>query len=326
MAGEFAAALDGGSKTDQKQAEVLRAAHGLQGTEQVEEYLSIFLTVDKDFRKSIVTQKHRAGSVRRLRLLSNNEAARLASLLEKRRAVATADRSRALVHIASAVAERTIGREKQERGLLDYDDLIDKTLAMLQRTASGWVHYKLDQGVDHVLVDEAQDTSPHQWEIVSHIAEDFASGAGARGGVTRTIFAVGDEKQSIFSFQGAAPREFDRWHRDFRRRFEKARARLGRATSGSTFRSARAVTILECGRSGLPEADDLSEHSHGIGTAGRCTRRWPMLRLASSISGTWRTPDERPDIEGWSAPFDAVSRDQRGSKALGAHHPCDQGR
>ena len=80
---------------------------------------------------------------------------------------------------------------------------------MLDRISSGWVHYKLDRGVDHVLIDEAQDTSPRQWDIVDHIISEFTAGAGARDGVLRTIFAVGDEKQSIFSFQGAAPREFD---------------------------------------------------------------------------------------------------------------------
>src|SRR5205085_2396298 len=89
----------------------------------------------------------------------------------------------------------------QERGRLDYDDLIDKTLAMLNRTAVGWVHYKLDRGIDHVLIDEAQDTSPKQWQIVARLVDDFASGRGVRDEMLRTIFAVGDEKQSIFSFQ-----------------------------------------------------------------------------------------------------------------------------
>ena len=70
------------------------------------------------------------------------------------------------------------------------------------------MHYKLDLGIDHVLIDEAQDTSPKQWEIVQRLVGEFTAG-GARASVTRTIFAVGDEKQSIFSFQGAAPREFD---------------------------------------------------------------------------------------------------------------------
>ena len=67
------------------------------------------------------------------------------------------------------------------------------------------MHYKLDRGVDHVLIDEAQDTSPRQWDIVDHIISEFTAGAGARDGIVRTVFAVGDEKQSIFSFQGAAP-------------------------------------------------------------------------------------------------------------------------
>src|SRR3974377_710290 len=93
---------------------------------------------------------------------------------------------------------------------------------MLERVTSGWVHYKLDRGVDHVLIDEAQDTSPRQWDIVAHVISECTAGQGARDGINRTIFAVGDEKQSIFSFQGAAPREFDQRHKQFRRLFEGA--------------------------------------------------------------------------------------------------------
>src|SRR5437588_5210399 len=93
---------------------------------------------------------------------------------------------------------------------------------MLNGTAVGWVHYKLDRGIDHVLIDEAQDTSPKQWQIVERLVDDFAAGRGVRDEMLRTIFAVGDEKQSIFSFQGAAPHEFDQRHQQFRRRFEGA--------------------------------------------------------------------------------------------------------
>jgi len=118
----------------------------------------------------------RAAAVARL---FENEAQRLAGLIEKRRAVTMRDRSAALLHIATAAAAN-YRREKQERGLLDYDDLIDKTLAMLDRVSSGWVHYKLDRGVDHVLIDEAQDTSPRQWDIVAHIISEFTAGEGAR--------------------------------------------------------------------------------------------------------------------------------------------------
>ena len=79
--------------------------------------------------------------------------------------------------------------------------------------------YKLDLGIDHVLIDEAQDTSPKQWEIVRTIVSEFTPG-GARPNVRRTVFAVGDEKQSIFSFQGAAPRAFDEMRREFGRQFD----------------------------------------------------------------------------------------------------------
>ena len=69
--------------------------------------------------------------------------------------------------------------------------------------------YKLDNGIDHILIDEAQDTSPEQWAIVRKLTEEFFAGRAASGLAPRTIFAVGDEKQSIFSFQGADPAQFD---------------------------------------------------------------------------------------------------------------------
>src|SRR5262249_10816386 len=75
---------------------------------------------------------------------------------------------------------------------------------------------------DHLLIDEAQDTSPPQWEIVTRLVAEFTSGAGARE-LKRTVFAVGDEKQSIFSFQGAVPHKFD----EMRRHFENAYAAIG---------------------------------------------------------------------------------------------------
>ncbi len=105
--------------------------------------------------------------------------------------------------------------EKRRLSRLDFPDLIGKVVKLLREDAARWVLYKLDQGLDHVLVDEAQDTSPEQWRIVKALADDFFSGEGARGDRIRTIFAVGDEKQSIFGFQGARPEEFDRSYRHF---------------------------------------------------------------------------------------------------------------
>lgn len=96
--------------------------------------------------------------------------------------------------------------KRAEHGL-DYDDLIHHAAALLQDPAQAmWVLYKLDGGLDHLLVDEAQDTSPTQWAIIKALSNDFWGGLSARNH-HRTLFVVGDFKQSIYSFQGADPRQ-----------------------------------------------------------------------------------------------------------------------
>src|SRR6185295_7801373 len=230
---DIALVLETGSKTDQDQAARLRSALVFTGAAQVDEYLGVFLTeADRTPRKSVVTKKFCDNNPAIGRLIES-EARRILPLIER-------DRTEALLHIATAAAAN-YRREKQERGLLDYDDLIDKTLEMLDRVSSGWVHYKLDRGVDHVLIDAAQDTSPRQWDIVAHIISEFTSGAGARDGVVRTVFAVGDEKQSIFSFQGAAPREFDLRRRALQRKFEGAGLKFDPVSFNYSFRSGPAI-------------------------------------------------------------------------------------
>ena len=88
--------------------------------------------------------------------------------------------------------------EKLRRGWLDFDDLIDKARALLSDPAvAAWVLFRIDGGIDHVLVDEAQDTSPAQWDVIRKLTAEFTSGKGAREDVARTIFVVGDKKQSI---------------------------------------------------------------------------------------------------------------------------------
>ncbi len=160
------------------------------------------------------------------------------------------DRSRGAAHRRLRGAARAIAAEKERRGLLDYDDLIDKALALLASIDAAWVHYKLDFGIDHLLIDEAQDTSSKQWQIVLRLVAEFTAGAGARD-VVRTIFAVGDEKQSIYSFQNAAPKEFA----EMRRHFERAHAAIalefvpGRLEH--SFRSGE--SILARGRLGVRE-------------------------------------------------------------------------
>jgi len=132
---------------------------------------------------------------------------RAVSLVHELKGLYVVTATLALYQLAGAVLEHYTAA-KARRAALDYDDLIAKTVNLLStKDSTAWVLYKLDRGIDHILVDEAQDTSTEQWQVVEALANEFFTGLGQRDGV-RTLFAVGDEKQSIYSFQGAAPRKF----------------------------------------------------------------------------------------------------------------------
>ena len=134
---------------------------------------------------------------------------------------------------------------KQARGWLDFDDLILKTRDLLANSEMAqWVLYKLDGGIDHILVDEAQDTSPAQWDVIERLTSEITAGEGARDEVPRTIFVVGDKKQSIYSFQGADPREFDRMYSEFDERLRPTNSPLVPAELLYSFRSANCILEL----------------------------------------------------------------------------------
>ena len=134
------------------------------------------------------------------------EGERLLQLLPRRCAAITAEATAGLLVVAAALLHR-YRTLKHNLALLDYEDLIEGARRLLHSTDGDWVLYKLDGGLDHLLVDEAQDTAPRQWHILHALTAEFFAGKGARGS-RRTIFAVGDVKQSIFSFQGADPGAF----------------------------------------------------------------------------------------------------------------------
>ena len=316
---EVAAILGASSKADQDQAGRLREALVLSGIEQVNRYLDVFLTEASSPRKSVVTKKL-CDARPQIGQWFDAEAGRLEALIERRRALTIRDRTSALLQIATAAAAN-YRREKQERGLLDYDDLIDKTLAMLDGGASAWVHYKLDRGVDHVLIDEAQDTSPRQWDIVDHIISEFTSGAGARDGIVRTVFAVGDEKQSIFSFQGAAPREFDARRRSLHRKFVDAGLKFDPISFTYSFRSGPA--ILQSVDHVFRERGDLRQHSRGRNRLSDppCARRRRSKPDRSLGAGGSRRP---PGHRGLARAVRRGVGDSSGGEAFEAHPGRDQ--
>ncbi len=98
------------------------------------------------------------------------EAQRILRIEDDRRALRLAAVSAALATLAGPVAE-AYEQRKQHSGLLDYDDLIDRTKGLLLDPGVAWVLYKLDGGLDHLLLDEVQDTSPQQWEIAHTLTE-----------------------------------------------------------------------------------------------------------------------------------------------------------
>ena len=232
------------------------------------------------------------------------EQTRLMGLIERRKAAACLARTRALLHVASAVIAR-YEAAKIRRGALDFNDLIARTRALLQRAGAHWVLYKLDSGIDHLLVDEAQDTSPEQWDILRRLTEEFHAGAGARSG-TRTVFAVGDPKQSIFSFQGADPAEFARSSDYFAARMarnDEAGARSLRFHAERltvSFRSAPdilaavdAVFAIPAHYAGLETPPEPTVHQSQRQDAPGRVELWPIART------------ERADPpESWTAPID----------------------
>ncbi|WP_370931344.1 double-strand break repair helicase AddA [Bartonella sp. DGB1] len=131
-------------------------------------------------------------------------------------------------------------RLKNQSSILDYDDLISKTLALLKSCDVAWIHYKLDKGIEHILVDEAQDTGKQQWEIIQLLTSEFFAGEGQII-KNRTIFAVGDEKQSIYSFRGADPQEFANNYRYFKNKAKAANLSFEQVKLNFSFRSSPAV-------------------------------------------------------------------------------------
>ena len=296
-----AAALAAGSKADQDQSGRFTALKALTGKERLKTYMSIYCTATLDPRKNIVTKKIQTEHASLFRRLVA-EQSRVCKLIARQRGIEARDRSAALFTVAHTVIARFAAR-KDRRGLLDYEDLIDKTLDLLKDDRAAWVHYKLDRGIHHVLIDEAQDTSPKQWEIVKALVSEFFAGQGAHDR-TRTIFAVGDEKQSIFSFQGAAPREFAEMRLHFESMHRRAELPFLATEFKHSFRSGPNV---------LGAVDTVFARVEAY--AGLTADPVPPVHeslpeAAPGLVEIWETErpdDKRAGMEGWDAPFDQTS-------------------
>ena len=302
----IAAALQAMSGNAHARGENLAEAAAAGGESAIDLYLSVFFTdtgklrAESQFGSAALRVEH---SALFQRLFDERE--RLPGLLEKRRAAVALERTQALNVIARAMIER-YEEMKRARGVLDYDDLIGKTVDLLTNEAAAWVHYKLDDGIDHILIDEAQDTSPEQWKIVDKLAEEFFVGHGARPDRIRTIFAVGDEKQSIFAFQGADPAGFHRMRLQFKKRLGNAGRAFHDGRLDLSFRSAPGIVQAVDAIFARPEAfRGLSKDASEKNTVHQAIRG-----DVPALVEIWDTvaPATDPEDElAWDAPLNAQS-------------------
>jgi ATP-dependent helicase/nuclease subunit A len=290
---ETIAGLSDGSKGDADRGAALAAAREApDALERYEGFCEALLTKDGTVRKILAT-KPLADARPKLAAFLQRLGERLLGCRDRQHAVEAAALAEAALTVVEAVRD-VYAAEKRARNALDYDDLIIQTHRLLQSGGAAWVQFKLDEGIDHILIDEAQDTSALQWDIIQSLTDEFFAGEGAERTV-RTLFAVGDEKQSIFSFQGADPKQFDA-----RRKFFEGRAAAGRRKFEfepliKSWRSAPeilafvdAVFADPAARDGLSSEDVRIEHKALRDTAIGCVEFWPALK-----------PSQSPDDDPW---------------------------
>lgn len=223
---------------------------------------------------------------------------RVESARNRRIALQAAQKSATLHRFAAAFLP-LYARRKADRGWLDFDDLITRAKSLLtDPSVAAWVLFRLDGGIDHILVDEAQDTSPDQWRVIELLAAEFTAGEGTRAG-GRTLFVVGDKKQSIYSFQGADVAAFDEKHALFDHKFKSADQHFQTLALEYSFRSSPAILRLvdETFGSRFPEAlgENVSHHAFKDLMPGRVDL-WPLI-----------DPTKADKDENWEDPVDLIA-------------------
>ncbi|MEO1659893.1 MAG: double-strand break repair helicase AddA [Pseudomonadota bacterium] len=315
-------ALDAPGKGDQKLLSALQAVLASDDPQaRFELYMTALAGAKRDFPSGSNPYTAKAGA-RVADLFSRNlkkgdpeghEITRMKCVLAEIQAAELAERTLALMQVGLPMVE-TYRQAKRQRGALDFDDLIFHTHALLTTsTAAEWVLYKLDGGLSHLLLDEAQDTSPQQWALINALIEEFQSGLGSdRLTDPRTQFVVGDSKQSIYSFQGANQEQFQSEHLTFVAREQVIAAAEDRPINqpemAMSFRSTpevlrfvdevRAwVPLSSAATDPLPPPEaDLRPHApRRVNQPGR-VEVWPL-----------EAPDEAaPEESAWTTPTDHV--------------------
>lgn len=278
-----------GNDLDKERGEIVQQWLQTPKEKTFKKYLEIFLTRTETPRKHLAS----ANLIKRFPLLANILKEEQERLLE----VNDAMKRQRVFQVSSALLRLTLAirtayqRLKEERAFLDYDDLIRATIRLLESPQGAlWVLYKLDSGLDHVLIDEAQDTSPEQWRVIQGLVDAFLETPET----SKTLFVVGDPKQSIYSFQGADPEAFSFMRRHIQEKLEVLRRPFREVSLDTSFRSA--AVILEtvdqvfreksalAGVATVPLSHKASRDLEGT------VEIWPLLELPSGEAATWDNP------------------------------------
>jgi ATP-dependent helicase/nuclease subunit A len=277
-----------GKENDRRAAGVRELLACKEPAEFLKCMVDLFRTKDGNCRAQLMTARAAAEHPDLLPFL-DSEKQRLDDAIVRLNALEVAGASAALLKIAGRI-DAVYSAEKRRRQRYDYDDLIALTRQLLDGRMAQFVLYRLDGGIDHILIDEAQDTSADQWEIVSRLTEEFWSGNAATRD-PRTIFAVGDPKQSIFSFQGADPALFAAMRDRFAGRAAAARLPLETVPLAVSFRSS--PLLLEAVDALLRQADfgDGAVHEARYPEMAGMIELWPVIGPSDRAAATpWEPP------------------------------------
>ena len=212
---------------------------------------------------------------------------------------------------------------KVRAGFIDFDDQIRQAAALLTRAdLSEWIRYKLDRRIDHVLVDEAQDTNAAQWSIIDALTGDFFAGEGAQGDKLRTLFVVGDYKQAIFRFQGTSPENFEAARQRVRAALRGLADNVVELRRNQDARDLRELGLGQSFRTAQPVLDFVDQAIAGIGHAAFGLQEEPQPHVGEARPGhvaLWRVvgapkdadvDDEDEGEEGWLARSDRQLADR----------------
>ncbi len=317
-----ATALLNGSDADRKKGRLLSRFldNPADRVPLYNDYIDLFLTEEDSIRKRLAS-KEAADALPALA----SEAQRVFDGLEKVKTVNLARGTESLMVLSDALLA-AYKKRKQAQNVLDYDDLIHKANNLLaEEDMTSWVLHKLDHGVEHILIDEGQDTNPEQWQVVAQIASELFSEKYGKKRSQRTVFVVGDEKQSIFSFQRADPREFNAHKEYFSDLVRKAGGKWREVEIDVTFRSSPAVMTVvdkvfedEKASDGLffvkpGEGESLPKIRHKPFRAGQSglVESHPVLEVdAVEETVPWELPLERKTVRNPAAEMAAKIADQ----------------